>query len=58
MPAGRIARVAREPAATSMDRCTIPSPPQTKIRSALASSAFSTCFGAYLLFGTSRQMTG
>ena len=33
VPAGRIASAASEPAAASMQRCTVPSPPQTKISS-------------------------
>jgi len=55
VPAGMMASVTFVPAATSMQRCTMPSPPHTKIRSALPRSAFSTCFGAKRLFGTSRQ---
>ena len=42
---------------TSMQRCTMPSPPHTKIRSASCASALSTCLGARRLFGTSRQNT-
>ncbi len=38
-----------------MHRWTVPSPPHTKISSAPASSARSTCGGAFLLFGISAQ---
>jgi hypothetical protein len=38
-----------------MQRWTIPSPPHTRIRSAPCFSAWRTCFGAFLLFGTSNQ---
>ena len=55
VPAGMIARLAFEPASTSMQRCTIPSPPQAKTSSAPSSSARRTCGGALRLFGTSHQ---
>ena len=45
MPAGRIASGVSEPASASMQRWTMPSPPQTKISSAPSSSARFTCFG-------------
>ena len=44
------------PARTSTHRCTIPSPPQTKINSAPSFSAARTRLGAKRLFGTSDQM--
>ena len=55
VPAGMIARLAFEPASTSTQRCTIPSPPQAKTSSAPSSSARRTCAGALRLFGTSHQ---
>ena len=56
MPAGMIARVTPLPASVSIDRCTMPSPPQTNTSSAPSSSARWTRSGAYLLFGTSDQI--
>ena len=50
-----IARLAFEPARTSTQRCTIPSPPQANTSSAPSSSARRTCAGALRLFGTSHQ---
>src|SRR4029077_10092413 len=44
-----------DPATTSMQRWTVPSPPQTKMSSAPSASARRTSRGAALLFGTSRQ---
>ena len=38
-----------------MQRCTMPSPPQTRISSAPCFRAWRACFGAFLLFGTSNQ---
>ena len=55
MPAGTIASPTLEPARTSTQRWTMPSPPQAKTSSAPSSSARSTCAGAFLLFGTSTQ---
>ena len=55
VPAGRIASGTSDPATASRHRCTVPSPPQTKISSAPSSSACLTCFGAKRLFGTSIQ---
>ena len=46
VPAGMIATVASVPARTSTQRCTMPSPPHTKIRSALRASAFLTSLGS------------
>ena len=57
VPAGMIARLASVPASTSTQRCTMPSPPHTKMSSALRASAFSTCLGANRLLPTSRQNT-
>ena len=56
VPAGMIASVTPLPASRSIERCTIPSPPQTKTSSAPSSSTRSTRSGAYLLFGTSDQI--
>jgi len=53
VPAGRIATVASELASTPRLRCTIPSPPQTKTRSAPCSSACCTHFGARFDLSTS-----
>ena len=55
VPAGRIASVAFDPASTLTHCCTSPSPPQAKTSSAPSASAFSTFFGACLLFGTSNH---
>ena len=48
VPAGTIASVTPLPASVSTQRCTIPSPPQTKISSAPSSSARLTRFGRVL----------
>ena len=44
------------PASASTVRCTMPSPPHTKTRSAPSSTTRRACFGACLLFGTSYQI--
>ena len=55
VPAGRMARTARVPATASTQRCTIPSPPQTKMTSAPCASARRACRGALRLLRTSYQ---
>ena len=56
VPAGMIATTASVPASASTVRCTIPSPPHTKTRSAPSSTTRRASFGARLLFGTSCQI--
>ena len=55
VPAGSTASGIFVPASTLRQRRTVPSPPQAKTRSAPASSARSTCPGAFLALGTSYQ---
>ena len=55
VPAGSTASGILVPASTPTQRRTVPSPPQAKTSSAPASSARSTCSGAFLAFGTSYQ---
>src|SRR5579872_4114296 len=55
VPAGRIATTAPVPATASMQRWTVPSPPQTNIRSAPSATARRARLGALRLLGTSYQ---
>ena len=55
VPAGSTASGTFVPASTPTQRRTVPSPPQAKTSSAPASSARSTCAGAFLALGTSYQ---
>ena len=58
VPAGRIASTASEPASASTHRCTMPSPPQTKMSSAPSSSARRAYGGAFLLFDLVPERVG
>ena len=53
MPAGRIATAVSVPATASMQRWTVPSPPQTNSTSAPRAAARRACSGAWRLFFTS-----
>src|ERR1035437_5615417 len=55
VPAGRIARTASGPASASMQRWTLPSPPQTNTTSAPCFTARRAALGTSLLFATSNQ---
>ena len=55
VPAGMIASVTSEPASTSTQRWTIPSPPHDEDELRASATARRTCAGALRLFGTSHQ---